>query len=142
MSVQGVPIEAAIDEHGIVRSLRADQETIETEFIDKTFAPDYATTPREVKKATRPDLANLRRRARQGGSTHAWRELGDAVVLWEGPARINDAINAYTQAIGDNPNDGALNLKSGRWTMQMAERRLPPTSCTTSVKMTAERVAF
>ncbi len=113
MGVRGVPIDVAIDEHGIVHSLRADLKTLEKEFLDKTLASDDATTPAEPQKATRPDLANVRRRAEGSNSADAWRELGDAVVLWEGPAKINDGINAYTQAINANPNDGASHFRLG-----------------------------
>lgn len=113
MDVRGVPIDVAIDQCGIVRSVRADQKTLEKEFVDKTFAPDVATAPREPNKATRPDLEALRRRARQSESADAWRELGDAVVLWEGPAKIDDALDAYTRAIQANPDDGAAHFRLG-----------------------------
>lgn len=113
MEVRGVPIDVAIDEHGIVRSLRADQKTLEEEFVDKAFAPDVAAAPEEPNKANRPDLATLRRRAEGSNSVDAWRELGDAVVLWEEPAKIDDAINAYTRAIHANPNDGASHFRLG-----------------------------
>jgi len=111
MQVRGVPIEVAIDEHGIVRSLRPDAKTLEKEFLDKTFAPPEAQ--REPNEATRPDLIALRRQAEQTGSFDAWRELGDALVLWDGSAKVDHAINAYAKAIQANPKDGAAHFRLG-----------------------------
>jgi len=113
MQVRGVPIEVAIDEHGIVRSLRPDLKTFEAEFLDKTFAPNGEESPSKSEKATRPDLAALRRRAEQNRSSDAWRQLGDALVLWEGPAGVNEAIDAYTQAIKIKPEDGDAHFRLG-----------------------------
>ncbi|MEK7996852.1 MAG: hypothetical protein AAB403_23860, partial [Planctomycetota bacterium] len=42
MQVRGVPIEVAIDEQGIVRSLRPKAEAFEDEFLNKSFAADGA----------------------------------------------------------------------------------------------------
>jgi hypothetical protein len=113
MQVRGVPIEVAIDEHGVVRSLRPDLKTFETEFLDKTFAPNGENSPGKPEKAIKPDLAALRRGAEQSRSSDAWRQLGDALVLWEGPAGVNDAIDAYTQAIRIKPEDGDAHFRLG-----------------------------
>jgi len=113
MQVRGVPIEVAIDEHGIVRSLRPDLKTFEEEFLDKTFVPKGEELPSNSEKATRPDLAALRRRAEQNRSSDAWRQFGDALVLWGGPAGVNDAINAYTQVINIKPKDGDTHFRLG-----------------------------
>ncbi len=113
MQTRGVPIEVAIDEHGIVRSTRPDSKTFEQEFLDKTFAPKSKETPSKSKKAAKPDLATLRRRAEQSKSSDAWRQLGDALVLWGEPAGINDAIDAYTRAIKIKPDDGDAHFRLG-----------------------------
>ena len=115
MQVRGVPIEVAIDEHGIVRSLRPNLKTFEEEFLDKAFVPDGVEPEpsRKRRKATRPDLVALRRRAEKSHSSEAWRGLGDALVLWGGLARINDAINAYTQALYVKPGDGDAHFRLG-----------------------------
>jgi hypothetical protein len=112
MQTRGVPIEVAIDEHGIVRGTRIEAETIEQDFIDRTFpaARAKASKPAKVK---RPDVAALRRRARQDRSSEAWRELGDALVLWEGVAKINDAIEAYTRATQIKSDDGDAQFRLG-----------------------------
>ncbi len=113
MQVRGVPIEVAIDEHGIVRSLRPNLKTFEEEFLDKTFAPNGKESQSKSEKAIRPDLAVLRRRAEQSRSSDAWRQLGDALVLWRGLAEVNDAIDAYTQAIKIKPEDGDAHFRLG-----------------------------
>ncbi len=111
MQVRGVPIEVAIDENGIVRSLRPKMDTFEEEFLNKTFTGKDAEPPKI--KATRPDLEALRRRAEKSRSSEAPRELGDALVLWGGQSKINDAINAYKQAIQINPDDGDAHFRLG-----------------------------
>jgi tetratricopeptide (TPR) repeat protein len=113
MRVRGVPLEVAIDEHGIVRSVRPKPETFEKEFLDKTFEGAGTGPPAKPAKAIPPDLAALRRRAEQTRSVDAWRELGDALVLWAGPEKINDAINAYTQVVKINPHDGDAYFRLG-----------------------------
>ena len=112
MQVTGVPIEVAIDEQGIVRATRVKAETLEQDFINKTFSADGAK-PSEPVKAKRPDLAALRRAAEQARSADAWRGLGDSLVLWEGVAKVDDAIEAYRQAIGIRPDDGDAHFRLG-----------------------------
>ena len=113
MQVRGVPIEVAIDEHGIVRNLRPDLKTFEEEFLHKTFTPNGKDAASKPEKATKPELAALHRSAKQSGSSDAWRKLGDAIVLWGGPDSINDAIEAYLKAIKINPNDGDAHFRLG-----------------------------
>jgi hypothetical protein len=111
MQVRGVPIEVAIDENGIVRSLRPKMDTFEEEFLNKTFTGKGSKPPKI--KATRPEPGALRRRAEKSRSSEAWRELGDALVLWGGQSKINEAINAYKQAIQINPDDGDAHFRLG-----------------------------
>ena len=76
MQVSGVPVIVAIDEYGIVRSTRVKAETLERDFINKTFSAKGAKAGKPV-KAKRPDLAALRGLAEQTRSADAWRDLGD-----------------------------------------------------------------
>ena len=113
MQVTGVPIEVALDEYGIVRSLRPNLETLEREFLDRTFASNGTSPPEGPREAARPDLAALRRLAEQGGSYQAWRDLGDALVLWAGPGGMDEAIHAYTEALHAKPDDGVAHFRLG-----------------------------
>lgn len=112
MQVRGVPIEVAIDEYGIVRSTRVKAETLEQDFLNKTFSAE-GTKPSQPVQATRPDVLALRSRAELTRSAEAWRDLADALVLWEGVTKIDEAIEAYTQAIRLNPNDGDAYFRLG-----------------------------
>lgn len=112
MQVTGVPIEVAIDEHGIVRSRRVKAATVERDFLNKTF-PAGDTKPAATAKATRPDLSALARHATQTNSADAWRTLGDTLALWGGEDRIDDAIDAYTRAVRSDPNDGDAHFRLG-----------------------------
>ena len=113
MQVRGVPIEVAIDEQGIVRSVRPKAETFEQEFLNRSFAAEGTGASAKPGKAARPDIEALRRRAEQVNSSDAWRGLGDALVLWSGPGKIDDAIGAYTQAIKIKPDDGDAHFRLG-----------------------------
>lgn len=113
MGVRGVPLEVAIDEYGIVRSLKPDPKTFEKEFINKTFSPPKNDTSVKFEKPMQPDIVALRRRAEQNRSSDTWRQLGDALVLWGDPSDVNDAIDAYTQAIKTNPEDGDAHFRLG-----------------------------
>jgi len=113
MQVTGVPIEVALDEYGIVRSLRPNLEMLEREFLDRTFACNATSPPEGPREAARPDWAALRRLAEQGGSYQAWRDLGDALVLWAGPGGMDEAIHAYTEALHAKPDDGIAHFRLG-----------------------------
>jgi tetratricopeptide (TPR) repeat protein len=117
MRVRGVPLEVAIDQHGIVRSIRPKPETLEADFLNKTFKVADAERVESVPPSNRGlearDTETLRRRAEQTRSADAWRKLGDALVLWAGPEKINDAIDAYTRAVKINPRDGDAYFRLG-----------------------------
>jgi hypothetical protein len=113
MGVRGVPIEVALDERGVVRILRPDPKTFQEDFLDKTFPADVTEPPVGAGKAVPPDITALRLRADQEKSCEAWRQLGDALVLWEGPARIEEALEAYRQALRLNPDDGDAHFRLG-----------------------------
>lgn len=132
MGVKGVPIEVAVDEYGIVRSVNPDMKDFEKEFLNKSFAPPDGDYSMEPVKAKRPDLDVLRLAVKQNPSAEAWRKLGDAQVLWGNIANtgdtyrswgaalrrrllptIDEAIESYIQAIECNPNDGAAHFRLG-----------------------------
>jgi tetratricopeptide (TPR) repeat protein len=110
LEATGVPILVAIDEHGIVRSTRPALATFQADFLDKTFADDVkriaagSITP-SLKEGS-PDWDLLQRRARQEASPAAWRALGDALALWGGAGRLEEAMEAYGNAVKLDPKDG------------------------------------
>jgi tetratricopeptide (TPR) repeat protein len=98
-----VPIVVAIDEHGIVRAVRPRPETLEADFLDKTFA-DHAPSD-APRSAGPPDAAALRRQADANPSAVAWRALGDALTIWGGAGRSDQAVDAYSRALALDPLD-------------------------------------
>src|SRR6516164_9598260 len=103
LEAPAVPIVVAIDEHGIVRAFRPRPETLEADFLDKTFADDAPSdAPRS---AGPPDAAALRRQAAANPSAVAWRALGDALTIWGGAERSDEAIDAYTRALALDPSE-------------------------------------
>jgi hypothetical protein len=110
LGLRGVPVMVAVDEHGIVRGLRPSLETLEADFLDRTFSADAAAASHGP---ARPDVAALRRAAQQGRSVDAWRSLADALVLWEGVDHFDEAMEAYRRAIGLQPDDGDAHFRLG-----------------------------
>jgi hypothetical protein len=103
LEAPAVPIVVPIDEHGIVRAVRPRPETLEADFLDKTFADDAPSdAPRS---AGPPDAAALRRQAEANPGAVAWRALGDALTIWGGAERSDQAIDAYTRALALDPSD-------------------------------------
>jgi hypothetical protein len=106
-----VPIITAIDEHGIVRLKRPDPATIERDFLDRTFPkPERLPDPGP---ATPPDRKALRATAARANTAAAWRAYADAAVLWDGPAGVAAAIDAYRRAIALDPADAATHFRLG-----------------------------
>ena len=98
-----VPIVVAIDEHGIVRAVRPRLETFATEFLDKTFTDD--APPGVSKSAGPPDPAVLRRKAEASPGAATSRAVGDALTIWGGADRLDEAIDAYSSALALDPSD-------------------------------------
>ena len=114
-----VPLFVAVDEHGIVRDTKPRLETLERDFLSKSFANDAKEdelrwlTPTFAPGETNPDFASLRHRAENEGRSVAWRDLGDALVLWGGEKQLNAAIDAYTRAAKLDPNEAATLFRLG-----------------------------
>lgn len=113
MRVRGVPIETAIDEYGIVRSTKPDLNTLAEEFVNKSFKGDAKGASSKPLSATKPDLKVLRQHVEKSPSGDPWRKLADAIVLWAGVSRIDEAIGAYHKAIELNPDDGDSHFRLG-----------------------------
>jgi tetratricopeptide (TPR) repeat protein len=117
LELTGVPALVAIDEHGIVRSTRPALATFQADFLEKTFADDAKQkaggyiTP-SLKEGS-PDWSLLQRRARQEASPAAWRALGDALALWGGDGRLEEAMDAFGNAVKLDPKDGPALFRLG-----------------------------
>ncbi len=103
LEVPYVPITLLIDEHGIIRGVNpplSSASSLAADFVDPTYpAPDVLPDPVGL-----PDLVALKARAEPGG-THAWRDYGDAVLLWGGPEAVDLGIRAYmTSLVHDTEN--------------------------------------
>jgi tetratricopeptide (TPR) repeat protein len=111
LEAPAVPIVVAIDEHGIVRDVRPRPETLEADFLDKTFADDAPSdAPRS---AGPPDAAALRRQAEANPSALAWRALGDALTIWGGAGLSDQAVDAYSRALALDPSDKNALFRQG-----------------------------
>jgi hypothetical protein len=111
LEAPAVPIVVAIDEHGIVRATSPRPETFAAEFLDKTFPDDAPPGP--PRSVGPPELAVLRHRAESNPTAGAWRALGDALTIWGGSPRVDDAIDAYTRALALDPSDKNARFRLG-----------------------------
>ena len=111
MGVGGVPVVVAIDEHGVVRKLRPRPDTLEQDFLEKRYE-----RPAQLEaglSCSAPDLDALASHAKQTDTAQAWRELGDAITLWAGGARSDEAVDAYSRAAQIDPKDGDAHFRLG-----------------------------
>ncbi|QDV32548.1 Tetratricopeptide repeat protein [Tautonia plasticadhaerens] len=101
---EAVPIVRAVDEHGIVRLQGPRPETFEEDFLDNSFTDDGP--PSEDDHAPgMPDADALLRSAEGSGDADAWRSAGDALAIWGGIGRVDEAVEAYGKAIEIDPED-------------------------------------
>jgi hypothetical protein len=103
LEAPAVPIIVAIDEHGTVRAIRPRPETFEAEFLNKTFTDD--APPVAPQSNGPPDVGALHRKAEANADADAWRAVGDALTIWGGVERVDQAIDAYTRAVTLDPSD-------------------------------------
>ncbi|MEX2118102.1 MAG: hypothetical protein WD847_00715 [Pirellulales bacterium] len=115
-----VPIVVAIDEHGIVRAVSPRPESFERDFLNRQFDDDPPNRAAGAKRpgrktigASRLDVIELRRQADVEASAASWRRLGDALILWHGAGRVDDAIDAYRRALLVDPRDGNTLFRLG-----------------------------
>ncbi|RMH22956.1 MAG: hypothetical protein D6696_02170 [Acidobacteria bacterium] len=109
LAVSVVPITALVDEHGIVRVLGPRDPAVVNDFLAASYEPppDLPTpTPPRA-----PDLAGLAER-RDGGAA-AERAYGQALLLWGGEDRLDDAVAAFARAAELEPDDGPGQFQLG-----------------------------
>ena len=103
-----VPTVVALDEFGIVRSTRPNPKTFATNFLAKTFQDDPAVRATPVRYGpTHPPAFDKLIAAANG------RAAGDALTLWGGDKRLNDAIAAYKSAVKADPKDAPAWFRLG-----------------------------
>jgi tetratricopeptide (TPR) repeat protein len=112
LGVTAVPITLAIDEQGIIRSInpKLDQAAhFLKEFLERTNgAPDT----RPSTEAEPPDLKQLRPITPRAAAEN-WRSYADALFLWGGESRIDEAIGAYQQSLQLAPQDAPTHFRLG-----------------------------
>ena len=107
LGFDAVPITFLIDEHGVVRYVNPEPAEMET-FLATAYpaprglpdAPDEAAAPQAVAPA-------------HPGTAAAWRDYGDALFLWGGEARLDEAIEAFGRALAEAGDDGPLYFRLG-----------------------------
>ncbi len=115
LELPAVLVMVALDEHGIVRMLRPSLEAFQKDFVEKEFKDidPKSQKPAPTERPDLPDLKALARQAEKDDTSRAWRNYGDALVLWGDRTRINDAIEAYGHAVRLNPKDGNSHFRLG-----------------------------
>ena len=113
LEVPVVPVTLAIDENGVIRSVLRplrdigvlDQSFLEDNFGDRSLEA--------VDAPSVPDLNGLLLAARSSGEAEQWKAYGDAVAVWGGPERVDDAIAAYEDAASQDADDGMIHFRLG-----------------------------
>lgn len=102
-----VPVTYAIDEHGIVRYVRPSREQF-TSFM----ATDYPTPAGSLPPPGVAVSLDAHDRAPHTSAAD-WTTYGDALFLWGGTDRLDEAIEAYRHATELSPEDGAAFFRLG-----------------------------
>jgi hypothetical protein len=110
LGVSGVPTTFLIDEAGIIRGVRPDDAQLE-EFLEE---PGPKSENAERARKTRiPNLEALEE-ASSNGHEGADSALADAVFLWHpGQDPLDRAIELYSKALEQSPDDGTLHFRRG-----------------------------
>jgi hypothetical protein len=107
LGVSVVPITVAIDEHGVVRAINPRKETIERDFLSKTYEPPASSAAIPVEP--RPAVGRPPGRRAPAG---AWRKYGEDLLLWGGGTAIDKAVDAFERA-ARGAADGAIAFRLG-----------------------------
>ncbi len=108
LGVTGVPVVLFIDEYGIIRAVNPDPSQLAA-LIEKKFSKPDGVLP------TVPTLPDPRAvETRPAADTAAgWRAHGDALVLWGGEKKLDEAITAYQKATALAPEDAEAQFRLG-----------------------------
>jgi hypothetical protein len=113
LNATAVPLFIAIDQHGIVRSTRAQLDNFESSFLDREFTDDAkgAVPARLTPPRTASDPPSDGLTAAQ--FAQAWRQRGDSLAIWRGDEHKNPAIRACENALKHAPNDLLSSFRLG-----------------------------
>jgi len=112
LGVPAVPVTLCIDEYGIIRLVdprREDMGKLEQIFLSKTYDKPAVDAPKTPVAA---DLATMKAAA-SSGTAAALRAYGDALFLWGGAERLNEAIEVYQRATRLEPLDASTHFHLG-----------------------------
>jgi hypothetical protein len=115
LEVPYVPISLAIDEDGVIREIlpaMGEDGSVGDDFMAETFG---APGPGGVSPAParKPDVAALYARAQSEGAPAAWKAYGDAIAVWGGAGRVDQAIEAYERVAQADAADGMARFRLG-----------------------------
>ena len=108
-----VPISLAIDESGVIRKVlpaMREDGTVSADFLEETFGP---VRGQPSPPTPRLDVGALHARAQTEGTAEAWRAYGDAIAVWGGAGRVDQAVDAYERVVRDQPQDGMAHFRLG-----------------------------
>ncbi|MGH9159158.1 MAG: hypothetical protein ACRD2X_04135 [Vicinamibacteraceae bacterium] len=108
LGVSVVPVTLAVDEHGIIRAINPKKETIENDFVSKSFDAPAGAVPTRV-AARRPNLDPPPTDA----PPDAWRQHAERLFLWGGSKARTGAIEALERAHALAPDDAAVQFRLG-----------------------------
>jgi len=109
LGVMVVPITLAIDEHGIIRAVNPERESIEKSFLNQNYLAPQQQTVNTIKP---PDLKKLKA-GTAAGTASSWRTYADALVVWGAGNQLDEAVAAYQKAITVEPGHGPSYFRLG-----------------------------
>lgn len=117
LGVSVVPVTVLLDEYGIIRAVNPKPEEFQ-QFMEEAYPqPKHVDAPRTA----RPDLATLEQAAlshdpealRKYGLPVGGTARADALFLWSGEARLDEAIKVYTDALQKDSEHGPTHFRLG-----------------------------
>jgi hypothetical protein len=108
-----VPISLAIDESGVIRKLlpaMREDGSVSADFLEESFGSER---DEPSPAAPRPDVAALHARAQSEETAEAWKAYGDAIAVWGGAGRADQAVDAYERVVREQPEDGMAHFRLG-----------------------------
>ncbi|MBI4539385.1 MAG: tetratricopeptide repeat protein [Gemmatimonadetes bacterium] len=114
LEIPVVPVTLALDERGVIRSVLAapPEGELGEDFLVETFG-EGVTEPENAPPAAGPNMSALYERARSHQTPAAWKAYADAIAVWGGEGRLDQAIEAYGRVVELNPRDNNAHFRLG-----------------------------